>query len=240
MKNENKMEIASSMDLQNGFLHDDGKIYACLFCSAKYEEGEVYAFGKRLVDAGKAVKLHIEEKHGTVFENLLASDRAKAALTETQREFLANYHSGMGDGEIAEKMTISASTVRYQRHSFREKAKQAKLVLALYNLVEQKEKEKAALPAKTPSESEKMLEALFDSVSPLVLKTFDFKKNREKKRLFILETITKQFEKGIRYTEKEVNASLKAIYPDFATIRRSLVDCGFMERTGDCREYWVK
>ena len=237
---KSKIENASLTDLQNGWSYDNkSKIYNCLFCNAKYEEGDIYAFEKRLVEAGKAIELHIKEKHGTIFENLLSADKAQSGLTDTQKEFLVNYHSGMSDQEIAEKMNITASTVRYQRYNFREKAKQAKLILAINALIEQKEKEKAQVPVRVLSESEKMTETLFHSVSPLVLKTFDFGKNKEKKRLFILETIAKQFEKGRKYTEKEINAVLKEIYSDYATIRRALIDCGFMGRTGDCREYWV-
>lgn len=37
-----------------------------------------------------------------------------------------------------------------------------------------------------------------------------------------------------------MNAVLKEIYNDYATIRRALIDGGFMERAGDCREYWVR
>ena len=55
-----------------------------------------------------------------------------------------------------------------------------------------------------------------------------------------MKTIIRQFEKDKKYTYKEVDAILKEIYADYATIRRSLVDYGFMERTDDNREYWVK
>lgn len=38
----------------------------------------------------------------------------------------------------------------------------------------------------------------------------------------------------------EVNEILKAIYSDFAILRRYLIDYGFMERSRDCTKYWVK
>lgn len=237
---KNKFENADITDLQNGFFYDNkAKIYTCLFCNTQYEEGDIYTFGHRLVNANKAIKLHIAEKHGTVFENLLSMDKAQTGLTDTQKEFLGNYYNGLPDKKIAENMNISESTVRYQRYNFREKAKQAKLILALYELLGEQEQKTKSL-SQPVSDSEKMLLQLFDSVSPLILKTFDFRKNKDKKRLFIMETIVKQFEKGKKYTEKEINAVLKGIYSDYATIRRSLIDYGFMERTGDCREYWVK
>ena len=233
---KNKIENAESVDLRNGYLFNpETKIYTCLFCNAQYEYGDIYAFDKRLVNADKAIKLHISEKHGSVFENLISADKTQSGLTDTQKEFLKNYYNGLSDKEIAEKMNISASTVRYQRFNFREKVKQAKMILALSELLETTEE-----IVKPVDENEKILNSLFDSLSPLVLKTFDFKKKKDEKRNLIMQTITQQFEKGRIYSEKEVNEILKAIYPDFATIRRSLIDYGFMERTDDCREYKVK
>jgi len=241
-----KIENASIDDLKNGFLLserfiDKAKIYTCLFCHAQYDADDVYAFKKLLVNGKKAIKMHISEEHGEVFDNLIFQDKAQTGLTDTQRDFLVNYYSGMADKEIAEKMDISASTVRYQRFNFREKAKQARMILALSELLEEQE-EKLSVWAKSEkpvSEHEKMLETFFVSVSPLVLRTFDFGRKKDEKRLFILKIITQQFEKDRKYTDKQVNAILKAIYDDYATIRRSLVDYGFMDRTSDNREYWV-
>ena len=84
------------------------------------------------------------------------------------------------------------------------------------------------------------LEDYFDSIAPLSLKTFSFKKQKTEKRLFILSEISKQFETGRRYSHKEINSILKAIYDDYATIRRALIDYDFMDRTDDLREYWLK
>jgi hypothetical protein len=45
-------------------------------------------------------------------------------------------HDGLADKEIALKMGVAQATVRHQRFVFREKAKQAKLYLAIYELAE--------------------------------------------------------------------------------------------------------
>jgi len=241
---KNKIENANITELKNGFVLkerfiDKAQIYTCLFCRAQYDADDIYAFGKLLVNGKKAIKMHIYKEHGEVFDNLLQTDKEQTGLTETQKDFLVNYYSGMSDKEIAEKMNITQSTVRYQRHNFREKAKQAKIILALSELLEEQE-EKLINRAKPVDENEKMLESLFVSLSPLVLKTFDFGKKKDEKRLVILKTVINQFEKGRKYTNKEVDEILKQIYGDYATIRRHLVDYGFMERTSDCKEYWVK
>jgi DNA-binding CsgD family transcriptional regulator len=245
MKNK-KIEEATIDELINGYVYgylynwglvDKTKGYICLFCNKGFDEDGIYTVGKLTVNAKKAVRLHIDKEHGHIFRNLLALDKNKTGLTDTQKDFLECYYSGMNDKEIAEKMNISAATVRYQRFNFREKVKQARMILALSELLD-RELELWGSP-KPIDENQKMLETLFESLSPLKLKTFDFKKKREEKRQLILKTVIQQFEKEKKYTNKEVDAVLKEIYHDYATLRRHLVDYGFLERTGDCREYWV-
>ena len=64
---------------------------------------------------------------------------------------------------------------------------------------------------------------------------------KEKKKIILLGEIIKQFERQVEYTEKEVNDVLKRIYAiDYPTIRRALIEYGFMERTMDCTKYHVK
>ena len=138
---KNKIETAAVTELKNGFILkerfiDKAQIYTCLFCNTQYDTDDIYAFGRLLVNGNKAIKMHIKEKHGEVFNNLLSLDRDKTGLTDTQKEFLGYYYGGMNDKEIAEKMNITASTVRFQRYNFREKVKQAKIILALSELLE--------------------------------------------------------------------------------------------------------
>lgn len=59
-----------------------------------------------------------------------------------------------------------------------------------------------------------------------------------KKRLVILDYIARVFEPGVRYSEKEVNASLRAFHDDVAALRRYLVDEGFLSREGGVGDYW--
>ena len=51
-----------------------------------------------------------------------------------------------------------------------------------------------------------------------------------KKRLYVLNFLARRFEAGHEYTEKEVNASILPVFEDYCTIRRELVDYGFLER----------
>jgi hypothetical protein len=89
----------------------------------------------------------------------------------------------------------------------------------------------------TKSEEDKILISVFESLQPLKLRVFS---SKEKKKIVTLRKIASQFEQGRKYSEKEVNSTLIAIYEDFATIRRYLIEYRFMERTNDCKEYWLK
>ena len=81
------------------------------------------------------------------------------------------------------------------------------------------------------------MSTVFASMQPLRLKTFPPK---EKKKVVILRTIAKEFEEGIRYSEVQVNEILKDIYPDYVTLRRYLIEYGYLERTRDGSAYWKK
>ena len=53
------------------------------------------------------------------------------------------------------------------------------------------------------------------------------------KRLAVLDHLAGLFEPGRRYPEREVNEILRAWHPDYATLRRYLVDEGFLDRADE-------
>lgn len=59
----------------------------------------------------------------------------------------------------------------------------------------------------------------------------------ETRKEVILGYVAERFESGRTYTEREVNALLKAFADDYATIRRALVDRGYLNRKDGV--YWV-
>ena len=61
---------------------------------------------------------------------------------------------------------------------------------------------------------------------------------QQKKMLAILKYLVKEFEPGVRYSEKEVNDILSHYHEDTAWLRRNLVDHGLMQRQGGGGEYW--
>jgi len=61
---------------------------------------------------------------------------------------------------------------------------------------------------------------------------------QRKKLDAVLQYLVKNFDPGVRYTEKQVNEILARFHPDTATLRRELVGCGLMQREGGGGEYW--
>lgn len=56
------------------------------------------------------------------------------------------------------------------------------------------------------------------------------------KRRIVLDHICRVFDVGVQYPEREVNALLRAFHPDYAALRRYLVDEGFLGRERNI--YW--
>ena len=67
------------------------------------------------------------------------------------------------------------------------------------------------------------------------IKTFPAQR---KKFEAILRYVLRVFEPGVRYTEKQVNEMLSRFHEDTATLRRELVDYGWLKRAGGGGVYW--
>lgn len=238
-------------DIKNGYRFDNlTNKYICNYCGKEFNVGEVYQYDNRFFDCHKAVTIHLTSEHKSGLELLTESEQKYLGLTDNQKKLLSLINKGLSDNEIAKQTGISPSTVRHQKFMFREKAKQAKMYLAVYELVFNKNMNSENLVEihstatmiddryiTTTEESEKIIKNSFISLSPLKLKAFPAK---EKKKIIILKKIIEQFDTGKRYKEKEINDVLKSIFNDYPTLRRYLIEYGFMERTNDCKEYWLK
>lgn len=242
-------EHATPEALARGY-DEQGGAFVCLHCGKAFERGEVFEIGGRFFEAERAARLHVESEHPNRFDELLNSNGKYLSLTDRQKELFALFYGGFSDTQIAKKLGVSASTVRHQKFVFRERAKAARLYLAVWSMAEKNLSGQARfLPVHkgatmvddryniTEEEYNKILGNVFISLEPLKLKVFSPK---EKKKIAALRKISEQFEPGRQYTEKEVNAILEGIYPDYATLRRYLVEYGFMARTRDCSAYWRK
>lgn len=64
---------------------------------------------------------------------------------------------------------------------------------------------------------------------------------KAEERAEVLCYLQGKFEKGKDYTEKEVNAVISGLHSfnDITMLRRELVAAHLMNRTPDCRRYWL-
>jgi biotin operon repressor len=53
---------------------------------------------------------------------------------------------------------------------------------------------------------------------------------QRKRRVVVLQRIVETFDPSQSYSEREINDLLRPFHPDFATLRRELIDYGFMTR----------
>lgn len=243
---------ASLSDLKKGYLYEppSGE-FVCLICGARYTKGRIYELDSLLYEAEKAAQIHLERAHSSMFQYLLEMDKKHTGLTEHQKSLVALFHQGLSDKEIAARMDgVSLSTVRNHRFALREKMKQAKVFLAIMELLEAKMQANDQSTASTQSarmvnerfaitatENEAILKRYFRKGPDGPLSEFPA---REKRRAIIIKHLAKRFEPGRKYTEKEVNAILKEAFHDYVTLRRYLVEYNFLDRLPDGSSYWVK
>ena len=242
-------------EIARGYCEKDGE-FVCLVCSEAFVKGRVYPVGDAFYDAQSAVGRHVHAAHGSMADHLLKQELNLTGLTEIQRDLLQLISAGKTDAEIAKVLGIAQSTVRNHRFKLREKEKQAKLFLALMTSMEQQTKNPIGrsdgenileIPATarmvddrygiTAAERRRTIDTYFDGETG-ALKQFPA---REKKKIIVLSEIARNFKPGQAYSEKEVNRILKRIYEvDYVSIRRALIEYGFMDRSDDCSVYRIK
>ncbi|MGA9519758.1 MAG: DUF2087 domain-containing protein [Trichococcus sp.] len=244
------IDNSTLLELQNGYRFDQhAKSYACLFCRQIYQQGIIYPMGEVLYEAEKAVLVHIQQSHGSVFETLIQLDKKYTGLSDVQREMLQLFHQGLSDKEILERSSSgSISTIRQHRFKLKEKERQAKIFLALMaNLdsgrVPMKDspihKEEIIVDSRygiKENEREKVLQTYFKNGLDGAVDIFP---SKEKRKIIVLQHILKRFDQGKKYSEKEVNDIIKTAHDDYVTVRRYFIEYGFMDRNSDGSQYWV-
>lgn len=242
---------ASLEDLKKGFVQDEEN-FICLLCGRKIEKGIIYPEGRVLYEASKYMAVHIQKEHTSVLDYLGSLDKKITGLSEHQSKLIKLFYQGKTDAEVQEEMGIgSSSTIRNHRFALKEKEKQAKVFLVMMELLRARDSDSKALvkPHKTAKmvddrykvtvmENEEIIKKFFPEGVNGPLKTFSIK---EKYKLVVLREIAKRFESGRIYNEKEVNEILMNVYErDHVTLRRYLIEYGFLERKPDGSQYWLK
>ncbi|MFC7442223.1 DUF2087 domain-containing protein [Laceyella putida] len=242
---------ASVEELKRGYVYDqEADAYVCLVCGQTFEQGIIYSDNHTFYEAERFTKHHIHKEHGSMFAYLLGLDKKVTGLTDLQKKLLGYFFQGLTDKEIVQELGGgSTSTIRHHRFTLREKMKQAKVLLALMELTEAH----SAKPTQWihPPRHARMLDQRYDLTEAekqeILDKYFpdgpdgplaDFPK-KEKRKVAILKHLITKFAPNRKYSELEVNRILERIYPDYVTLRRYLIEYGFMDRTPDGRQYWV-
>ena len=65
---------------------------------------------------------------------------------------------------------------------------------------------------------------------------------KPEERTAVLGYLVGKFEKGKDYTEKDVNVIIGGLhtFSDITMLRRELISAKLMNRTPDCKRYWVE
>jgi len=241
---------ASLEELKCGHIQN-AEQYICLLCGKKIEKGIVYQEEGVLYEAGRYIRVHIEKVHKTVFDYLINLDKKLTGLTDHQKSLLQLFYQGKNDKEVQKEMNIgSASTIRNHRFVLKEKERQAKVFLALMELLKEKDEyapnflnlHKTARMVDdrynvTQEEKDEILKKCFLLGIDGTLKTFDIK---EKEKMVVLSEIAKRIDREQIYSEKQINEILKTAYDDYVVLRRYLIEYGFLDRKPDGSQYWVK
>ena len=244
---------ATIEEVEKGFIENE-KEYKCIICEDVFKKGRIYEINSELYDAKMATELHIQERHGSMLEYLLSMNSAFTGVSEVQGQIITLISQGLSDKEVAIKFGVAQSTIRNHRYKLREKEKQAKLFLAMMELLSQNTNKKISkLETSVICDAHKTATSLDDRYNITDKEKKDTVNNcmdesgalinypaKEKKKIIVLEEIVKNFSTGKTYSEKELNRILKRVYEDYATLRRALIEYGFMERTNDGSSYWVK
>ncbi len=231
--------------LVKGYKEVDGFV-SCIHCAASFAIHEVYPVEGKWLNAYGMIEQHIAEVHTSPFHALLGLDAKVNGLSDVQREMLSMFYEQVSDKEIVEQSSVnSISTVRQHRFKLREKERQAKMLVALMQLLKEPTQYAIHKGARQVDERYSIEQAERDKVLATYFKNgldgaIGTIPSKEKKKLIILQHILKRFDVERHYSEKEVNAILKTVHTDFVSLRRHLIEYGFMDRNDNGSAYWVK
>lgn len=244
---------ANINEVKNGLIEEE-KEFKCIICEETFEKGRIYEIKSALYDAKRAGEKHIEEKHGSTLEYLLQMNSSFTGISDVQIGVLKLIAQGLSDKEIAKKLKVADSTIRNHRYKLREKEKQARLFLSIMELISENTKTNInKLEDETLLDAHKSATTIDDRYNITDKERLSTLKNhidengglksfpvKEKKKIIVLQEIVKNFSKGKSYSEKDINKVLIRIYQDHVSLRRALIEYGFLERTDDGSSYWVK
>ncbi|MQB60183.1 transcriptional regulator, partial [Lactobacillus reuteri] len=178
--------------------------------------------------AAATIEQHLTIVHGGIQSPLIHLASRYNTLTTKQQNLLTAFATGIKDADLAKQFQLAAATIRHQKFTFREKAKQAKLYLAIYQSVfesGQTPNDLIVLPeqpgiiddrfAITEDEAVQTLKQYFNfDHDPLQLKRWP---KQQKTIVTILTRIIDEIPMNRPINEDELNHYLQPIYFDYTT-----------------------
>lgn len=238
---------ATSTEQKQGFVERQDRIL-CLLCGVEAEQGVMYPVEGLFYDARRYMRHHIEQEHGSVFMHLSHLDKKLTGLSEHQITLLRLFYQGLSDSEVQKQTGIgSTSTIRNHRFVLKEKERQAKVFLVMMELLKERDQQADARPSLSGREGGRKSTAVLEERKAILAKYLPDQSNgpltrlprKQKEKKLVLEEIAKRFDPERLYTEPEVNEILQAVYEDYVTVRRYLVDFGLLDREADGSSYWL-
>lgn len=234
-------------ELEQGW-HQSADYFSCNYCDAHFASDQVFPVDDAFYPAERMIQHHLQTAHPDATHLLIQTKSKYNTLTAKQQDLLAAFSQGTKDAEIAKQMGVAAATIRHQKFTFREKAKQAKLYLAIYNRVFQTTPAAEtfiSLPEQTGAvddrfaittrDYQQLTAKYFTSTTPLRLARWP---KQQKAILVVLKQVVAVLPADQHFDEATLTQYLKPIYTDVPRLRRYLVDYNFLKRTADGRDYW--
>lgn len=228
--------------LEKGFIETEDELI-CFFCGKAFNKEEIFSYDHKLVTAKYALHQHVEHAHEGVLKAILSLPSETTGISDTQKNILGLLSLDLSDQEIAEHLNIATSTLRNHRFKLKEKKKQAEFFIAAMNILERKNKKMQSEESSIQTYDERF--DIKEKEKQKVLATFVAEDGRiisiprkAKSKIVLLQYLASLFNPEKTYTEKEVNETIKRVYDDFVTLRRYLIEYGFLARTNNGEKYW--
>ncbi len=124
-------------EMVRGYTEDPvtGKL-RCVFCGEEFEKGLFYDSRGRLVSAERAAEEHVLDQHEGAFYGMLHLGKEVHGLSESVQDILEGMYLGKDNRQIGEESGISAATVRTQKFNIRRMKREAKILLAMLEQIE--------------------------------------------------------------------------------------------------------
>ena len=127
-------------ELSKGYIYDKEKnTYTCIFCGESFEGDLIYPVRDRYITAERAVKEHIITEHEGVFNSLINLDKEVNGLSVSEKSILEAIYEGKDNKSISEEMNINVATVRTHKFNIQKMKREAKILLAILEHIENEE-----------------------------------------------------------------------------------------------------